>query len=181
MTWAHKFVLIRAIKNRAGVVGAQTAVGEIGVVRRANQDAGIAVRGVLENQRAADGDITGVRNQARGICLRVEPFSQPDKTAGDDSEYAEGNVFCESAARDLLRFRCVDGAFSLTEEIVAQGRLPSKCRRTVRSRCAADMLRRFAFEQGIENGHEQEGEESGKQEASNDGESERLLKFGAGT
>jgi len=59
---AGEDVFFRPIEDRAGVMGAEAAEGDVGFCSGAEEEAGAIVGGVGENFRAADGDFACLRD-----------------------------------------------------------------------------------------------------------------------
>lgn len=74
MAGAVEAIFCGGVEHGTGGVSAGAAEGDVGLFRGAQQDAGLDVGGVGENCRAADGNFSGLRDDACGI--RLEPAAK---------------------------------------------------------------------------------------------------------
>jgi len=106
---ANEFIEVGTIEDGAGVVGAEAAEGEIDACSGVNQNAGIRLRGILENERASHRNFIRTCNHAWSLGARPEPLAEKGQPGGCRGKNAEADVFREAAARDLLRVLRVYG------------------------------------------------------------------------
>lgn len=96
---AFEGVLIRAVKDRAGIVCADAAVGDVVGFVRANEDAGRDVGGVLEDFVSANGNFAELSDDDGGSGTRVVPPAKGNEAGGENGGEGNGDGFRETAAR----------------------------------------------------------------------------------
>src|SRR6185437_508393 len=95
---AIEFAADAVIGDRAGIVGADAAEGEIGLLGGANQDARGIVARIGKNLEAADGNFAFGGNHALGRLPRAEPFAQAPKRRDQGDDCADDEFSGEAAS-----------------------------------------------------------------------------------
>jgi hypothetical protein len=108
VAWAGKQVCLGMVEDGARSVRASAAEGDESVLRRVEQDAGLDVRRIAENFRAADGKLRRLRDHAHRIFRRQRAKDSP-RGRGSADERGSDQEFDDFPARCGGIFLNADG------------------------------------------------------------------------